>query len=332
MRGQLVGHPRLERDFVVYLQELGDGGVETVRRCVGARRFRALFPAQDAAEVERRRVAALPVDERVRHLVSLLGTFTGPIMDAEAQESLVDIGAPAVPDLRHLLADPGRGWMAAMLLGRIGDSGPETITALRARFADAPDSNRGWIASTLARLGDVSWLEKRIDDAEAVAGIAGLYTGFRDETPAVLDYGPLARLLDGPAEVRTAVEAALKLGAFCTLRPSEIDTALAALHSPHQLIRRHAAWLLGQSELGTAAGRRVLPALAHTLRTDPAARVRWTALFSLRHWKRAARPHRAAVVAALHDVDPGVRELATQLLADHAGKDGPIISAPDTGT
>lgn len=288
IRAALDGH--VPRDFVVYVQDLGEDGARTT---IGARRFRALFPAQDADGIERRRVAALPIDERVEYLLGRLGQFGGPIPREEAEEQLVAIGATAVPALLRLLDDPEGAWRAAMLLGRIGDTRPEVIGALRARFdaTSGEGSTHRWCASALAHLGDTEWLFTHIDgpaiDPMAVAGLLGPYSSFRDETSAApLDYGPLIRLLESSPAVVALVEEEMRPGRpECTLRLEEVDTALAALDSPHRLVRRHAADVLGDRRLGAAVRKRVIPVLARIATDDPAEDVRFAARVGLSEWR-----------------------------------------------
>jgi hypothetical protein len=327
IRGELDGAPQLAPNFVAYLLlHDSDAGEEVARRCIGERRFRTLFPEQDHERIERSRVAALPVPERVEYLVQRLGRFDGPISHEEAQELLVGVATPAVPALLRLLEDPDQDWMAGDMLGRIGDRRPAVITALRRRYTETvgQEADHRCCASALAYLGDTEWLLDRVraepSDLAAAEGIIGLYTAFRDRTPAGLDYEPLARLLDGPSDVVAVVDDWLRPGAsLCTLRPAEVDTALAALDAPHHRIRRHAVDVLGDRGLGAVAGRRVLPALARAAQADPDADVRRLALLGLREWRRAALPHRVVGEAAQHDPDERVRRCAREWLDELRG-------------
>ncbi|RUR67264.1 DUF4303 domain-containing protein [Variovorax guangxiensis] len=329
LRAALGDAPQLTPDFVLFLHD-DENGLDLARRCIGDAAFQALFPKEAIAQRERMRVASLPVEERVAWLVGRLGRFDGKPVDAEdAEQWLIDIGAPAVPALVEQLARPrGRfGSEAARMLGRIGLATPEVLDTLRKRLLARGDKpTHAWCAATLAYLGDSEWLFGRLAEwrgeperaAVAIRGLCAPYSSFRDPTPAALDYRQLETLLSGSAAEVAVVHDKLKPGSsYCTLRAGELDEALRGLASPHALVRRHAASLLDERGLGAEAGERILPALADRLAHDDDADVRWQAVRGLMAWKRAALPWQAQVRhAGLHDADERVREAARQCLAD----------------
>jgi hypothetical protein len=275
---ELAGRAGVSPQLVVMYQNQNDDREALVRRTVGEDRFLALFSTEDDHVRERARVAALPVLEQVEYLIGRLNKYGGAIHGADAEQRLVEIGSPAVPALLGLLTDDDRWRRTAQLLARIGDARAAVLAGLRAKVEPGPANH--WAPGALALLGDDEWLWGRLPAPEAVAGLCFPYTCARDASvnPRRLDYGLLAALLDHSPEVALIVED--RLGPeqpASEIRPSELDTVLAALEHRHPVVRRHAAWILGPAR---ARDRRVEPALRRRL-DDEDPRVRRAAELSL---------------------------------------------------
>jgi HEAT repeat protein len=95
------------------------------------------------------------VDDHLQELLDDLGSKNGMVRKT-ARETLEQMGGPAAPRLRELLASPHKRvrWEALKTLGTIGDRGSlEQFVAL----LDDPDADLRWLAATgLIRLGSPS--------------------------------------------------------------------------------------------------------------------------------------------------------------------------------
>lgn len=199
---------------------------------------------------------------------------------------------------------------AAKLLGEIGIATPEVIRALRPHVDGAI-----WPPAALGLLGDFEWLAQQSPPL-ALAGLAAPLKGISTAARGVpLDYSHLTRYLDRAGKRAIArAEQELEPGSSgCEIAATDVDEALRGLVSRHAVIRWHACGVLGERALGTAAGKRILPALAERLR-DEHRIVRRLAVLSLSAWKGAAKPYRSQMATLAKDPDEVVRRVATSVL------------------
>lgn len=333
---------RLTPGFAVLLHEDSDEGIAMALRCLGEEAFARLLPGHAADLTEARRVAALPDAERLRYHLACLAHQPAPELGLtreqaqrhgeEAQRALRAFGPVAIPALLPLLARTETQCEAARLLGEIGTATPEVLAALRAHVLKAvprsshrhrAQAGRNICAGALAHLGDSAWLLAQaqvgaLGDECVAQGISSPYGAFRDHalTPLPLDY----RLLESLPATRPAllplVENWLSPGrGTCTLRPQEVDEALRGLQSPLTMVRQHAAMALGDRALGSDAGARTVPALAHAVAHDGDETVRYLAVLALDYWRGAAATQRPlAEATATGDTSPKLRDAAQRWL------------------
>ncbi len=309
-----------DRTFIVVLFD--DARYETIlRRILPERELHRHFPELDEHAVEAARVAALPTADRAAYHAGRLGNFDGPIDSEESERELRRLGAAAIPALLPLLRLSGQAWQAAMLLADIGLPDREAIAALDAALTRLDGADRSWAARALSRLGRLELVLARIDALDedtVVSAVAAPYTAFRDRAvpPPPLDYRPLEEFLErNPARAASVAEELQPGRSFCTITAGEVDTALAALDSPHPVVRWHAASVLDERGLGRAVARRVLPSLARVAEHDPEFTVRRLALLSLLRWKRDAGAYLDLVERLAPGMDAAVRGVATEWLA-----------------
>lgn len=292
-------------DFVCFWHD-EEGGPELARETIDDTLARRLFSREAAQKRARQKLAKQQPSERAAFLVTRFGQFEG-ITSEQAQRELLAMGEAAHVALVGALADKKNGWTAAKVLGQIGVASPKVIAALRRRADEL------WFAMALGMLGDVEWLSKQ-KPATAVNGLtARLKAITAGGAPRPLDYRPLEAWLSENAKGRSLVEHELAPGrSFVDLRKSDVNEALRALSSPFAVVRWHAASVLGDRELGAAAGAKALPALAGVLQ-DKHALVRRLAVLSLSRWKTASKPYHAAIRAMKNDADPVVRDVAATI-------------------
>ena len=314
------------------------------RECMGEARFLALFPSHDQQAQRRARVAALSPAQQLQYHLSCLEGIGCPelglsrkeaqLLGEEAETALLAMDHSQVAHaLLPMLTRPGKQWRAAMLLAQMAYRDEQVLTALRQQV-QAPvhspreESERGWCASALGSLGDQEWLQQQIGTTAVpvdriAQGIAYPYRAWNSKpgtTALHLDYAPLERALNlkHPALTRALNEELSPGTGYCSLRVEDLEQALLALQSVHALVRVHAACIMGERSLGTAAGRRITPVLAQALSHDRNEGVRYQAMLGLRYWKKAGTAQRATIEhAAEHDASDHIRELAQQWLNEH---------------
>ncbi|MBE1490993.1 DUF4303 domain-containing protein [Plantactinospora soyae] len=321
-RKQLRAAGVVERDFVVLVLD-HDGQEALLRRVLPERELHRLFPEYDRRRAELARLAALPQAEQAQYYVSRLGVFDGPVDAEEAARALLTLGRAATAALLPQLHKPERAWEAAKLLADLGLPDDNVIDELSAALHRLAGPDQLWTARALSRLGRLDVVLAHADElpGEAVVvAIAAPYDSFRDhgQHPPALDYGPLEEVLTRWPAYATALDEELKPGAsLCCITTNEVTEALRGLQSEHVLIRRHAVTVLGERGLGRTAGRRILPALCHTMVHDPDPTVRRLAVLSLQWWHRDAHPYADAVRSVLNDPVREVRSAATGWLQEH---------------
>lgn len=284
-RTELVTAGTVEEGFLVVLQDDdADPDGELLRSCLTPAQVRRHFPWLDAAQVERDRIAGLPEDERARAYVSLLDGPPGPVSPDEARAGLRGLGDAAVNALVPLLTSV-RAWEGAMLLADLGVPHPDALAGLRSNLSHPAEPTRLWAARALVRLGALQDVLAVAPDDEMVAtAVTAPLTSFADHgrRRPVLDYTDLERLLDERPGLEDAVEDELRPGrGYVTIRAAEVPTALAALGSPHRVVRWHAASVLGSRRLRRNAV--IVPALEPVAAGDPDETVRRLAALSLRY-------------------------------------------------
>jgi len=251
-RSALVTSGAVGRDFVAIAS---DESGELVPLSLTKAQIRRHFPEYDAAERERRRLAALPIDERVVELLqeAVLPRYAGPLI-GEHEGLLVACGAAALPALVRVVRgeEHARGAVtAARLLADINIDTPEVIEALEALMLRrrADENARAWAASALSRMGRsdiVLGAAGRLPDDVIVRGITDPLRSFRDHgAHRPLDYRPVETALRELPHLEVALQQELQPGVgYCVLAPDEYSTARAALDSEWQLVREHARLVL----------------------------------------------------------------------------------------
>lgn len=245
---QLLAEGVITRQFIaVAIDETS----ELVKLSLSKTQLQTHFPQHDLAEQERRRLAGLPVEQRVTEvLAEAVAPSFQKLLSAEYEALLVQCGAAALPGLVRVVRGqehrPG-AVTAARLLAQINIDTPEVIAALDAlmRSEDEELTARSWAASALARMGRSDLILTRVRElpAEVVAtGITNPFRSFRDRGAfRSLDYGPLETVLREHPHLEPTLEKNLKPGVgYCALRSEEIPVAQAALASPWNVIRTHA--------------------------------------------------------------------------------------------
>lgn len=251
-RKQLLADGIVTKDFIAIA---ADEGGELVPLSLTKAQVLAHFPEYDLAEQERRRLAALPVDERVAELLSeaVAPRYQGPLI-GEHEQLLVACGAAAVPALVRVIRGEALGHgdvTAARLLAEINVDDADAVHALDElmRRKKRPVNSRAWAASALARLGRSDLILARVADlpVEVVTrGIGDPLRSFRDRgAHRPLDYAPLEQVLREHPALEPAFEKELAPGTgYCALTVDEIPTAEAALDSPWSIVRTHARHVL----------------------------------------------------------------------------------------
>lgn len=218
------------------------------------------FPQYNAAECERVRIEALPLDDHVAEVVThavSLETDSGPLTGDDYDRMVRALGSPAVSALAEVVAGrrAGARWKAAMLLAQINDDRPSVVAALTDALTDASVDlpARSWAASALALLDRMDVIAGLVDSlpVDVVAqGAATPYRSFRDDgRHRRLDYRPLEGLLRRYPHLEPYVARELAPGnGYCTIRTDEVMAARAGLGSTVDLIRAHAAEVLNAHE------------------------------------------------------------------------------------
>lgn len=299
-----------DRRCVVLVLTDDDDQERLLRRVLGVRELNRLFPGYDRATAWMAELDAKSPAERAVHYVQALSdSGEGPIDPERAERALRDLGPAALPALANLLSDgPGRSsdgpdrWKAAKILADIGCASDEVIEVLARALRACTGADESWTACALSRLGrlDVVLAAPDLDSGTVVSAVVAPYRAFRDDalTPLLLDYSVLAQRLSEQPQLSDAVAKELSPGSsYCTIRVEEVATATNALRSPHPVIRRHAATVLGERALGAAVGRQVIPQLAAAVAEDADPITRRLAILSLHHWKHDARHYVAMKLA-----------------------------------
>ncbi len=268
---------------------------ELLERCLTQTQLRELFPQVVAAQAERARVSALPIDEQIAYHVSLLNCFDGLITNEEAQKVLRGLGSAAIPALLPLLRHRDHAHVAAKLLAEIGVPDDGALAALSAAVsvstADSPAQL--WSCRALAQLDRLDMVlaeASRLSPDALATAVAARYTAFRDYGvhPLSLDYRPLDDFLNRYPQIAGKVAEELAPGSsYCEISAAEVPEAIRGATSPHLVVRTHAVCVLGERRLGEAVGHQVLPLLRSIARSDPDDQVRGLAGLSLQRWRQA---------------------------------------------
>lgn len=251
-RKQLVAEKLVGKDFIAIAE---DESGELVPLSLTKAQLMKHFPQYDAAEQERRRLAALPVEQRVLELLpeAVAPRYQGPLA-GEHEGLLVACGAAALSALERVVRGeehPRGGVAAARMLAEINIDTPEVVEALDGLMRrDGADINaRAWAASALARLDRSDLIRVRASELPVevvVRGISDPFRGFRDRgAHRPLNYAPLDAVLREHPLLEKAFDEELKPGVgYCVLAADEIPTAIAVLDSPWAVIRTHARIVL----------------------------------------------------------------------------------------
>jgi hypothetical protein len=278
-RRQLVADGTVDEGFLVVAM---DEAWELVPLALTKAEVRRHFPEIDVEARELARLGALPVDERVRELVTIVESHTSnPVAKEKAITLLRGVGAAAGGAAVEQLRRSRQPWQWARLIAELDTASPEAIDALTRVMTNErlPEPDRAWAAAALARLGRMDLVAERLralPDEVVTAGLTAPYTAFRDDgAHGRLDYAPLEQALATHPDQHDAVLARLAPGSsFCAIDASEIDTALAALGSPWPAIRRHALFVLSDAPLRPEQRSRYAADLDRLRAGDPDAAVR----------------------------------------------------------
>ncbi len=244
----------------------------------------------------------------------VLEKYRGDLYKHEKQ--ILALGMKAIPMLVEAMGDEEQAWVAANLLGRIGEPSKPVLAALRKHLAIGIERCRH-DATALLRLGDFDYVIKLSRKAKyrpiVVSGFKSLYSSFASECPAIdLDFRPLERLMED-AECAKQAREYFSFGSVADIDTLEIDEAMRGLESSHGLIRRLAVEMLGNPRLGVRASSRILPAIVLRLEdNDPY--VRRFAVHSLRAWGKLAKPYSSTIRKMTRDSDENVRHAARLFL------------------
>lgn len=274
-----------------------------------------------------------------------------------SQLALAAIGAAAVPGVSDALrtGTASAKYDAALVLGSLGGKDavaallaalPEPDTELRegvatglGRAAAKPDGDTGGIVEALLRALRDKEPSVRWNAAEALAGVGPRAVSAKPGLLAALeDPNDLVRLRAATAlgkidptapaavvrvlvdilekEGLLASDAAIALGELGPVAAAAVPTLIKALRNSDKDERRWAADALGK--MGPAATPAV-PGLIEVLKKDAEPDARRNAAQALGELGAAARPAAAALKAAAHDKDEGVRDAAAQALAKLGG-------------
>jgi len=85
---------------------------------------------------------------------------------------------------------------------------------------------------------------------------------------------------------------------------------IRGMRPSHLIIRQHAVCVARERKLGTAAGKKLLPAIVERFQ-DSNANVRRLTILSLSYWKAAAKPFHAEARKLIDDPDANVRMYAS---------------------
>ncbi|MGC3953144.1 MAG: DUF4303 domain-containing protein [Propionicimonas sp.] len=258
-RKELLADGTVDREFIAIAE---DEAGELIPLSLTKAQLLKHFPQYDAAEQERRRLAALPVEQRVAELLplGLRLSYDGPL-PGEYPELLAACGEAAVPALVRTVQgiefpdSPGVRTNAAMLLAEINHDDPAVIDALEALMCEptAAISARAWAAAALARLDRTDLIGIHLPELPsevAARGLAAPFRSFRDHgNHRPLDYAPLEAVLMDHPDIVVEVAEELRPGVgFCTIDPSEADAARVGLTSGWTFIRKHARSVLDELE------------------------------------------------------------------------------------
>lgn len=216
------------------------------------------FPRFDAEEIERQRIAGLPVEQQLAELVpQVLGTAPPGPLYGYYDELLKPLRAAAVSPLCAVIRgeQPGDAWKASMLLAEINETTDEAIAALCVLLdnATAGESDRAWAAAALARLDEMACIAERVPNLplEIVArGLSAPFRAFRDDGRyRPLDYRPLEQVFEQYPQLEAAVAQELAPGrGYCRITASEVAAAQAGLASRWAVVREHAAAVIEEYE------------------------------------------------------------------------------------
>ena len=238
-RAQLVAEGAVGRDFIaVAMDEAG----ELVPPSLTKAQLRTHFPEYDAADAERRRLAALSVADQVAEVVPHgVRARRDGLLVGEYDDLVIALGEAAVPALLDVVAkrQPGEPVAAFMLLAAINHDSPEVLAVCRQAVVDeSVDLNtRAWAASATAHLGRsdlIGDLASVLPAAVIGRGLAHPYRSFRDMgNHRPLDYRSLEAVLAAHPELEPVVATELQPGrGFCRIDNSELEAAQAGLDSP----------------------------------------------------------------------------------------------------
>lgn len=254
-RGQLVADGTVGGDFIVVAM---DEAWELVPLSVTKAQLERHFPELEEEARERERLANLPVAERAAELAAIVDAVTpSAIGTEEAMQLLRGLGEAAVDVAVQRVSSSRKRWVWAKLLADAGIDRADAVEALMSvmRSVEQSEPDRCWAAAALARLDHMDAVvaeASRLPRSVLKRGLAAPYTSFRDDAAVhpPLDYAPLEAALDAHPGLDAVMLEELQPGSgYCTIDASEVETAMAALDSPFEVVRRHARHVLEYAPL-----------------------------------------------------------------------------------
>ena len=301
-------HHKTSDDFVCYFDD-EDGGLEVIRKCMPAKLLRHHF----STFFESAEQPVQPVQTASSSAASSSADTFERYREGMWQfdDKLVAMGADAVDFALGELKSERNSNTAAQVLGRIGIADNRVIEALRREVTDS--TKAGYTsAEALSLLGDTDWLFGKTDEeltrGNAVVGICAPLRGAWSSQP--LDYRLLERLLEKKCPACDEI-AAEQMGGCREIAKIEIDEILRGMQSRHAIVRRHAVNSADARHLGSAIGKKVLPAIVERF-NDEDANIRRLALLVLSYWKRAGKPYHDEARKLADDPNIDVRGTAIE--------------------
>jgi len=255
----------------------------------------------------------------IRLLVRRVGT--GRRFSELALSAVKLLGPTCAPSVvKEMQARSEIHWDFPILLEHFCNRSPAVIDALRAEFASRLTDREPiskWLGCALASLGQHEFVvryEQELGSETTLVCLIHPLTGWRSHQrdPTALDYALFEPFLASERH-KTLLTELFSKESFGDIRAFEVPTAIKGAEHIFWGIRRHAAYVLGNIQLGMQYRKACVDALLPLL-FDPNERVRLCAVTGLSQWSSSLE-----LIEQLSRDDPcsTVREIAAQLLGFH---------------
>lgn len=294
------------KDFIVYVETNDDDQEEVMRKCVPAKLLNKIFPQYNQELVERSKVAALNVHEKIiYHMENIAKSGSVTVLSYdESMVELIKIGQPAVSHLLNKLKSRSTGWIMAKTLALMNINSKEIIDALREESINPKSESFFWSPAALSMLDDdeflISIIMKEINTENIIQGICLKYKtwdiNFDFTIHKNLDYTTLENILElNNKKLNSLIHQELRSGSL-HIHPDDIEIAIKGLNSQHQVIRQHAVWALYETKNLNKSTHKFMPHLIIKL-TDDDPEVRRRAKLSILSWKKYLTPFKSNIQA-----------------------------------